>query len=585
MNRAVSLRGLSGLLIILIIGTTCLRPARAEVGDRGPSLAISSVLDADGVPPGGRLRAAVKATLFPGWHVNAHRPREDFLVPLELELTPPEGISVRKIVYPEAELVSFAFSPEPMAVYEGDFTVGVELEVAQSVEAGKYTVTGNLRYQACNDASCWAPSGVAVKIPVPVLFTGEGIAPRNRDLFAGIEFEEAGEPSRDPDSPPPAVSARPEEDNWRRPAEDFTIAGRAVGYKGAREFLSFLARPGAGGPFQGKSRWAIVFLTLLGGLVLNLTPCVLPLIPVNLAVIGAGAASGSRLRGLVLGGIYGLGITIVYGILGLLAAFTGSTFGAINASPWFNLVIAVIFLFLALAMFDVFLIDFSRFGSGIGPKNRKGGLAAAFLIGALAAVLAGACVAPVVIAVILFAQNLYAQGSYLGLALPFILGAGMALPWPLAGAGLSLLPRPGKWMVKVKYALGILIALLAAYYGYQAGRLFFVGRGGAGKVQIGAGQIDEEGWTNSLGWGLSRARAEGKPVLIDFWATWCKSCLTMNRTTFRDRRVVQRLEGFIKIKYQAEDPSDPEVKAVLDYFGVRGLPTYVILEPGKGADQ
>ena len=91
-------------------------------------------------------------------------------------------------------------------------------------------------------------------------------------------------------------------------------------------------------------------------------------------------------------------------------------------------------------------------------------------MGAVAALLAGACVAPVVIQVVLFSSNLYATGTNVALALPFFLGIGMAMPWPIAGAGLAALPKPGAWMVRVKQAFGVVILATAAYYGYEAYR-------------------------------------------------------------------------------------------------------------------
>ena len=148
---------------------------------------------------------------------------------------------------------------------------------------------------------------------------------------------------------------------------------------------------------------------------------------------------------------------MVYGVLGLIVVLTASTFGTINASPWFNLGIALLFAALALAMFDVFEIDFSRFAGTVGAGASRGSFTLAFTMGGVAALLAGACVAPVVIQVVLFASNLYATGTGAALALPFFLGIGMAIPWPIAGAGLSSLPKPGPWMVRVKQAFGVVI--------------------------------------------------------------------------------------------------------------------------------
>ena len=92
---------------------------------------------------------------------------------------------------------------------------------------------------------------------------------------------------------------------------------------------------------------------------------------------------------------------------------------------------------------DVLLIDFSKYSSNFSGPGGRGSVVLAFSMGAVAALLAGACVAPVVIQVVLFSSNLYATGTSAALALPFVLGLGMAIPWPIAGAGIAALPRPG----------------------------------------------------------------------------------------------------------------------------------------------
>ena len=313
-----------------------------------------------------------------------------------------------------------------------------------------------------------------------------------------------------------------------------------------------------------------VLFILIGGLALNLTPCVLPMIPVNLAIIGAGAQAGSKGRGFALGATYGLGIALVYGLLGMAVVLTGSQFGTIQANPWFNLGIAVIFVVLALAMFDVFHIDFSRFQSKFGSSGKEqGSFLVAITMGSVAALLAGACVAPVVIAVLLIATNIYEANGPAGLLLPFVLGIGMALPWPFAGAGLSFLPKPGKWMEYIKYAFGVGIIFFALYYGhlsYRAFRPVEVVNGVDGRTNEGFADI------------LNGARMGDKPVLIDFTASWCKNCAAMEKTTFKDEAVKGALENFVFIKYVSEDPQNPNTQAVWNQFEVPGLPTFIVLK-------
>ena len=123
-------------------------------------------------------------------------------------------------------------------------------------------------------------------------------------------------------------------------------------------------------------------------------------------------------------------------------------------------------------------------------------------------------------------------------SLPFVLGLGMAIPWPIAGAGIAALPKPGAWMVRVKQAFGVLILATAVYYGYLAYTLF-----SNRWVDATAVSVERRGEAQGR---LALARSttasprrarEQKPVLIDLWATWCKNCLTMDKTTFEDPSV------------------------------------------------
>jgi thiol:disulfide interchange protein len=263
-----------------------------------------------------------------------------------------------------------------------------------------------------------------------------------------------------------------------------------------------------------------------------------------------------------------------YGILGLLVVLTGSKFGAINASPWFNLSVALLFAVLALAMFDVYTIDFSRFQGRFNTISAGSGALVIVALGALAAILSGACVAPVVLSVLLLSASLYAQGHVAALLLPFILGLGMALPWPLAGAGLACLPKPGRWMERIKHGFGVLILLAAVYYAYTG---LTIWRPWQHQPPSGT----SEGWLTSLPEALSRADQEQKPVFIDFWASWCKNCHAMEAKKFRNAQVRRQLESFVRVKVQAEHPNQSPDRDILDAFGVIGLPTYVILKPNR----
>jgi len=231
-------------------------------------------------------------------------------------------------------------------------------------------------------------------------------------------------------------------------------------------------------------------------------------------------------------------------------------------------------------MFDVIVVDFSKWSSGIrfGAEGR-GTVVLAFSMGAVAALLAGACVAPVVIQVVLFASDLYAKGSAVALALPFVLGLGMALPWPIAGAGIARLPKPGMWMVRVKQVMGVFILATAAYYGYLAYELLSNRWVDPAQVAARAQEQLKSGWYASIDEGLAVASRDKTPVLIDFWATWCKNCLVMDETTLADPAVKNALAHYTKVKFQAEDTEAEPAASLMRRFQAVGLPHYVILKP------
>lgn len=478
-----------------------------------------------------------------------------------LTITDSQNVRNCAVVLPEHHMFK-NFDGSMVGVYVG----GQVFKITTTVAAAPWSIGGELHYQACDSRMCFTPRSIIFRASSDGALSAEVAGSTSKSL----SINQIG---ATPQDVLPMLSS-------------FTIKGMRGGYLNAVDFITFLDKPDSGSdgnasPFDNRGLLAIVLLILLGGIALNLTPCVLPMIPITIAVIGAGAQAKSRSRGMLSGGIYGLAMALTYGVLGLIVVLTGSRFGVINASPGFNIAIAGIFIVMALAMFDLIQIDFTRFRKAGGESKERGKLLTVFVMGIVASLLAGACVAPVVIAVVLYAGKLYAGGEVAGLVLPFLLGIGMALPWPFAGAGLSLMPKPGKWMVWVKYLFGIFILGMALYYGATGVSLLKKStppKQVTETTAITAGEATGQ-WSHNLAEALVTAQKENKPVIIDFWATWCKNCKAMDATTFKDANVINKLQGYVAVKYQAEKPDEKATKALLDHFGIVGLPSYVVVEP------
>ena len=499
--------------------------------------------------------------------------RFDFTVPPDhvlyaerIHFETEEGTELTPLRMPAPLIAQDKATGHEKRMYDRPFTVDLKLDMALPVNLV-------VKFQGCSNSACYFPE---------------------KRMFK-VDPDRVIKEATDTEPPPVNVTRAPDAqpNDWRAEVGKFQVVARETGYMKSSEFLTFLSKAESKeiqvaedplAKFKKLGLAATIFFIVLGGAGLNLTPCVLPLIPINLAIIGAGKRARTRRQGFMHGAVYGAGMALAYGVLGLVIVLTGSKFGTLNSSFWFNVIIALVFALLALAMFDLVNLDFSRFESGMGKSVQgfKSQSLVAFGFGAMAALLAGACVAPVVISVLLLSTNLYGKGMVVGLALPFLLGLGMALPWPFAGASLTFLPKPGKWMKYVKYGFGVLIIVFAGYYGHIAYNLFRSQRvatalssapGGAGAATTGANQ--------SLAKALEQARQEGRPVFIDFAASWCKNCAAMDETVFNQEAVQKRLKDFVVVKYEAERPNESPAKDVLDRFGVMGLPTYVVLAPIK----
>ena len=194
-------------------------------------------------------------------------------------------------------------------------------------------------------------------------------------------------------------------------------------------------------------------------------------------------------------------------------------------------------------------------------------------MGALSAVLAGACVAPVLVSALVLAADLVRGGHPAGALVPFALGLGMGLPWPFLGAGLAALPKPGAWMDRVKQLFALVFLAAAVVYAAQAWRLLFPT---VRKAPL-AGPVE---WMTDAAAAAIVAEAAQGPLVLDLAADWCRECREMDRTTFADPDVAAELARFpARLRLDCTAADDPGVRRVMELVGAPGLPFSAVLAP------
>jgi thiol:disulfide interchange protein DsbD len=383
------------------------------------------------------------------------------------------------------------------------------------------------------------------------------------------------------------------------------------------------ARADGFGDAVARGTGAAFLFALTAGLLTALTPCVYPMIPITISVFGA--RNTTRSRAVLLATMYVAGIATMFGLLGTTFALLGKAFGTFLANPWVVVPLALFFAAMAASMFGAFELSLppalqerlSRFGGR--------GVGGAFLMGIVAGLIAAPCTGPPLAGILAYVAT--TRDAVRGFALLATYAAGIGVPfWLIAGFSMSL-PRSGRWMEAVKSVFGIALLLAALYYlknvvpslGHLTGtsRAFLVGallvaaagllvgavhltfhdgparqlRKGLGVAMVVLGLFAsvnhlltpkvELGWLRSEPEATSRARAQGRPMVVDFSAEWCLPCKEMELKVFSSPEVSAALQDFVLLKIdltrEDEDEALPRLK---ERYGVQTLPAVRIVSPG-----
>ncbi len=326
----------------------------------------------------------------------------------------------------------------------------------------------------------------------------------------------------------------------------------------------------------------IVAVFFGAGLLLSLTPCVLPMIPIlSSIIIGSKLAAGkdapnSKLYCFLLSLAYVLGMALSYMLAGIAAGLTGNLISNSLQNPWVLSASALVFVLLAFSMFGFYELKLPHAIESriLNASNRlKGGqFVGVFIMGVLSALIVSPCIAaPLAGALIYISQT---HNVVLGGFALFALAIGMGVPLLLIGASAgTLLPKAGSWMTAVRNLFGILMLAMAAYIIWPV-----VGSTISNLVGHTKSNVLQFTRVNSVA-DLERqiANARGKNVMLDFYADWCIACKEMEKRTFSNSEVQQSLINTVMLQADVTANSEDD-KALLKRFGLFGPPGIIFFD-------
>ena len=366
--------------------------------------------------------------------------------------------------------------------------------------------------------------------------------------------------------------------------------------------------------------WAMIWTLLgifAGGIALNLTPCVYPLIPITVSYFG-GKTGSAREKLYLHGACYIGGLAVTNSMLGVTAALTGGLMGALLQNPFILGAIAAILIFFATSLFGFWELRLPYWLTRAASKSYSGYFGSLFM-GITLGVVAAPCIGPFVLGLLTWVAGM--GNPWLGFFIFFTLSLGLGLPLfilAMFSGKLDKLPRSGEWMIWIRKLMGWVLVGMAAYFirpllpsttgifviatvalaaglhlgwidrtpaGFRAFGWLKTGAGLIGVVMatyligsliiLGPG-VKWEAYSDHL---LSEAVKSRKPVITDFSAAWCAPCRELDEVTFHDGEVVkQATRDFVMIKVDLTRRGTPATGRLLEKFEVKGVPTVVFLD-------
>ncbi|MCP4106101.1 MAG: protein-disulfide reductase DsbD [Desulfobacteraceae bacterium] len=496
-----------------------------------------------------------------------------------------------------------------VSMYKEATTIQLPVQAEESAAQGSKNITLTVDYQGCKNNLCFMPQSKEMRVELVIASADSAIPAgtvQKPVIVDSLHIADSALPDTPVQEFKPFQSAQKiektqplekEQNPFRKTAEKFGLIG-------------------------------VLGAAFLWGLLASLTPCVYPMIPVTVSVIGAGS-SGSVFRGFILSIFYVIGLSLTYAIFGTVAAWSGSLFGEYTNHPATRIIVAGIFVILALGMFDVFYLQMpSAISSKLGGSKGTG-VAGVFMTGAAAGAVVGPCVGPMLVGLLVYIAALGSKLQGFLIMWSFALGMGVLflVIGTFSGAAASL-PKAGEWMNRIKHMFGILLIGMALYYvkplieanaftlmiggffiwaGVFIGALdpfsseptgwnrfwktagivcLALGIGYVAKFTLGSFTTPQQSQVirkSSITWlsdeesALAQAKKQNKPLMIDFSADWCAACIKLDRETFSSPDVTEAAKRFVSVKIDCTDNKDPVIKHLRKKYKVVGLPTIVFV--------
>ncbi|MBP0494896.1 protein-disulfide reductase DsbD family protein [Pararoseomonas indoligenes] len=656
------MRALLLLLAVLLAPAT----ARAVESDavESPRARVTLAAENTAVAPGQPFRLALRMVLAPGWHSYWTNPGDAGEAPA-LDLALPDGGAAGPLALPAPTRIPAG--PLMSFGYTGEALFPLTVTPPASLQPGRlYTIEGTARWLVCAEICIPEEGDFRLDLPVeatprpdpgaaPLFRAAEAALPRPLPFAARAGFEgrrgaleitgpglapgAVKEAFFFPEAPGAIESAAPQPLSLRDSALTLSLARGplplpdhlsgvvaitdAAGVRGAYT-LSVAPGPMPAAP-AGLPLWQAVLLAALGGLILNLMPCVFPILAMKAMALARHAGAGrTALRAESLA--YAAGVVLAFLLLGgalvaLRAAGIAAGWGFQFTAPAFVAAMAWLMLAVGLNLSGVYAVAGPALSGGRGS----------FATGLLAVAVATPCTAPFMAAALGAAL---AMPPAAALAVFAALGIGMAAPQllialaPNLALGLArLLPRPGAWMERLRQALAFPMYAAAAWLAWvvsvqagpeglgwvlagavlvafaawalgatPAGRARWIGRGAAGLAMAAAlatlpalsgtapaprTEVSGEAWSARR---LAELRAEGRPVFVNLTAAWCITCRVNERVALETEATRDAFaRAGIAVLTGDWTRGDSAITALLREQGREGVPLYLLYPPGDGA--